>query len=116
AVFSQSGVLVMSNIAYSDLWGHDPAATLGDGNISILCDYWRSQSAPSKIWDSAEVFVATLGDRTSLQGEIRMRDGRLVDCRFSALPGGATLATFRLAGAIASRSPGFATARVSKTA
>lgn len=120
AVFSQSGILVMSNIAYSDLWGHDPAATLGDGNIGALCGYWRDRSAPSQIWDSAEAFVATLGDRSSLQGEIRMGDGRLVDCRFAPLPGGATLATFRLAGAAAaagaSRSPGFATARVSKTA
>ena len=30
AVFTQSGQLVMSNAAYSALWGHDPAADLAD--------------------------------------------------------------------------------------
>jgi PAS domain-containing protein len=96
AVFSQSGQLVMSNAAYVGLWGHDPAASLGEGGIHALCAHWRRVSAPSAIWAEAEQFVATVGDRSAFGGETRLGDGRLVGCRFAPLPGGATLATFRL--------------------
>jgi PAS domain-containing protein len=95
AVFSQAGQLVMSNSAYALLWGHDPAASLGDGGIAALCSHWRLHSAPSAIWQEAEHFVATLGEREPWVGEARLTDGRLIACRFASLAGGATLATFR---------------------
>ena len=99
AVFSQGGQLVMSNIAYAQLWNHDPAVLLSDAGISTLCAWWREHSAPSLLWDDATDFVATLGDRTPWDGEVRMLDGRLVTCRFRPLTGGATLITFRARGA-----------------
>jgi PAS domain-containing protein len=94
-VFSQGGQLVMSNIAYAQLWNHDPAVLLSDAGIGTLCAWWREHSAPSLLWDDATDFVATLGDRTPWDGEVRMLDGRLVTCRFRPLTGGATLITFR---------------------
>lgn len=96
AVFSQAGQLVMSNTAYSQLWAHDPAASLGDGGIKALCAHWRQHSAPSPIWAEAEQFVATLGDRQPWGGEARLADGRLIASRFLPLAGGATLASFRV--------------------
>lgn len=96
AVFAQSGVLVMTNTAYASLWGHDPAGVLGDTGIAVLSAHWRAHSAPTPLWAEAESFVATLGARGDCDGDIRLTDGRLVGCRFSALPGGATLAVFRL--------------------
>jgi PAS domain-containing protein len=100
AVFSPTGLLVMSNAAYADLWGHDPAASLGtDGGIAKICDYWRTATAPSSIWDRVEDFSADLGPRESWQDQARMSDGRRIDCLFSPLAGGATMATFQLNGA-----------------
>lgn len=95
AVFSQGGQLVMSNLAYAQLWNHDPAVMLSDAGIGSLCSWWRDHTAPSLMWDDASDFVLTLGDRTGWEGEARMLDGRLLGCKFRPLTGGATLITFR---------------------
>ncbi len=98
AVFSQGGQLVMSNLAYAQLWNHDPAVLLSDAGIGTLCRWWRDHSAPSLLWDDATDFVTTLGDRSPWEGEVRMLDGRLVSIRFRPMTGGATLITFRASG------------------
>lgn len=95
AVFSPTGLLVMSNAAYAELWGHDPAASLGaEGGIAKICDHWRAATAPSSIWDKVEDFTAAMGPREAWQDNARMSDGRQLDCLFSPLAGGATMATF----------------------
>lgn len=96
AVFSETGLLVMTNAAYGRLWGHDPVETLSGGGISALSRYWRMQTAPSTLWGEAEEFVATVGDREHWLGQARLLDGRMIDCRFTPLAGGATLVGFRL--------------------
>jgi len=116
AVFSQSGLLVMSNAAYAALWGHDPAATLGDGGIASLCAHWREHSAPSPVWDQVEAFVANLGERKPWCSAERLIDGRLVECRLAPLPGGATLITFRITTKAVEHAPKLAGAKRSKTA
>lgn len=115
AVFSQSGQLVLSNLAYSDLWNHDPAASLGESGISALCRYWANLTAPSNIWAEVENFVASTGDRDTWNAEARLIDGRLVSCRFAAITGGATLASFRPVTQNDGLVPRFATARLQKT-
>ncbi|WP_136644761.1 PAS-domain containing protein [Tabrizicola sp. YIM 78059] len=95
AVFSQGGQLLMSNLAYTRLWNHDPAVMLSDAGIGTLSAWWRNHSAPTLLWDDAIAFVAALGDRAPWEGEVRLLDGRLVTCRLRSLPGGATLITFR---------------------
>lgn len=97
AVFSPASVLVMANAAYCRLWGHDPASTLSEGSFAVLCAHWQRQSSPGTFWAEAEEFVAAHErDATALNGEARLLDGRLVECRISALPGGATLARFEV--------------------
>ncbi len=97
AVFSAAGALVMTNAAYTDLWGHDPGGSLSvDTGIGAMADYWRSRSAPTALWAEAEDFVASLTRRTSHRGEARLTDGRLVSCRCETLSGGATLIAFRV--------------------
>jgi PAS domain-containing protein len=93
-VFSQAGQLVMSNLAYAQLWQHDPAVLLSDAGISTLCAWWRENSAPSLLWNDATNYVTALGDRSPWEGEARLLDGRMVTCRFRPLAGGATLITF----------------------
>jgi PAS domain-containing protein len=97
AVFSAAGQLVMSNAAYADLWGHDPASTLGgDTGIAAIGEHWRSRSAPTTLWDRAEDYVAAAHDEEAWTDSTRLADGRALHCRFAHLAGGATLAAFRV--------------------
>ena len=96
AVFSEGGQLVMSNATYGQIWGGDPSMTLEDGSLWTLCAQWRRLSAPNPIWSQVEDFAANQGDRSQWRAEVRMLDGRLVDCRFAPLAGGATLTAFRV--------------------
>jgi len=95
AVFSGAGLLVMSNAAYAAIWGHDPASGLSEGTVRSLCSHWRALSAPSAVWAEIEDFVANPVDRRAWSAEVRLLDGRRLDCRLAPLAGGATLATFR---------------------
>jgi PAS domain-containing protein len=96
AVFSQAGELVMSNAAYAKLWQHDPAATLAQNTVRTLSAHWRAMAAPNGIWAEMDEYVATVGDRTSWQGEARLMDGRLLSCCCAPLARGATLIQFDL--------------------
>ena len=116
AVFSASGVLVMSNAAYAALWGHDPAASLGsEGTVSTLCNYWRGATAPSTLWDRVEDFSTELGSRDAWHDFAWLNDGRRLNCQFSPLAGGATMTTFRLM-ATDTKSEGLATIEARKLA
>ena len=95
AVFSEGGQLVMSNTAYSHIWGSDPSGTLEEASLMSMCAHWRNQSAPTPIWGKLEDFAANQGDRGIWRAEARLLDGRLIDCRFAPLSGGATLTAFR---------------------
>ena len=96
AVFSEGGQLVMSNTAYAKLWGSDPSRSLDDASLRSLCGQWRSQSAPNPLWSKLEDFAANQGDRAIWRAEARLLDGRLIDCRFAPLSGGATLTAFQI--------------------
>ena len=112
AVFSSTGLLVLSNAAYVTLWGHDPSASVGgESGISALAAHWRARTAPSPIWAEAEHFASTLGERAGWSDEARMNDGRLVACRFVPLGGGATLIAFRPNMRDDTTMPGFASSR-----
>ncbi|MDO9639188.1 MAG: PAS-domain containing protein [Pseudotabrizicola sp.] len=97
AVFSETGLLVMTNTRYAKLWEHDPTDSLASVGITSLTRHWRSKSAPNALWAEAEEFVCTVGDRETWSADLRMLDGRLITCRLSPLTGGATLVGFRLA-------------------
>jgi PAS domain-containing protein len=96
AVFSYSGSLVMTNAAYAELWGHNPSEGMNDVPANTMVRFWRDRTAPTHLWNSAEEFLALIGDRESWDGDIRLVDGRLMSCRFSHVAGGATMVTFRM--------------------
>jgi PAS domain-containing protein len=116
AVFAQSGQLVLSNLAYTDLWNHDPAASLAESNIATLCKYWSGLTAPTTVWAEVENFAASVGNRDTWNAEARLTDGRLVSCRFAPIAGGATLASFRPITQVDSAVPRFSTARLRQSA
>jgi PAS domain-containing protein len=93
-VFSAAGHLVLSNAAYAQLWATDPDMTLGEETLRSVSSRWRAQCAPSTIWADLEDFASNPEDRTAWRAEVRRLDGRLIDCRFVPLSGGATMATF----------------------
>jgi PAS domain-containing protein len=96
AVFSEGGQLVISNAAYADLWGSDPSGSLEDASLRAVCAVWRAQSAPNPVWSELEDFAANQGDRSAWHAEARLLDGRLIDCRFAPLAGGATMIGFSI--------------------
>jgi PAS domain-containing protein len=113
AVFSSSGTLVISNAAYAEIWGHDPAGTLdGEAGVALVAEHWRALTAPTTVWDRAEDFAAAMGPRSGWSDEVRLSDGRLVSVRFARLAGGATMAGFRVTGSSADLiAPVFSSAR-----
>jgi len=94
-VFSQSGQLLWCNAAYSDLWSHDPAATLGEETIRSACDHWRGRSAPTHLWRELDEFIHTVGLRQSWSKDIRLTDGRAMTCAVTPIAAGATMIAFR---------------------
>ena len=54
------------------------------------------QCSPSPVWSDLEDFASNPGDRMQWKAEVRLLDGRLIDCRFAPLSGGATMTAFRL--------------------
>lgn len=96
AVFDPAGTLVMSNAAYSALWGHDPAASAADeGGVAALCDRWRADSAPTALWDRIEDSLSTAGPLPPLRADFRLADGRRVAVGLRRLAQGVTMVTFR---------------------
>ena len=94
AVFSQMGTLTLSNAAYADLWGVDPRTTIGQISIVDSMRHWLSGTEPTPIWGEARDFVGAIGDRSEWVGDVRMKDGRPVHCRFIPITGGNTMIRF----------------------
>lgn len=95
AVFSGSGHLVMTNQAFSALWGSGAADGLGKATVKTVARDWRALTAPSPLWDEIEDFVLMVGNRVPWTASARLTDGRPLACRIVPLAGGSTLAAFR---------------------
>lgn len=94
AVFAASGQLVLSNLAYAALWGHDPAAGSAKMDLRQVAGHWRNASAPTTLWAELEAFGDLTEDRRAWQGEARLIDGRLIRCRCEPMRDGAMLVGF----------------------
>lgn len=96
AVFSPSGVLVLSNDAYGELWGDDPGTTIADIGVVQATRTWMKRTAPTPVWGDFRDFVGQTHDRTEWSADVCLKDGRQMFCRFAPISGGATLARFRI--------------------
>lgn len=103
AVFAPSGVMTLSNAAYSRLW-HDGAETAHDANIADAARTWQNRSAVTPVWGEMRGLVLETGAGKPWSGEARLSDGRLLNCRFAPLPGGASMVGFAVTPA--ARRPG----------
>ncbi len=93
AVFSPAGTVTLMNQAYRALWGGEEP----DKTIIEASRRWQHGCAPTPVWGDARDFCGTIGERSNWTAEVRLSDGRGLDCRFEALPGGATLVGFTIA-------------------
>ncbi|MDE3027549.1 MAG: PAS-domain containing protein [Paracoccaceae bacterium] len=94
AVFSSTGMLVLSNCAYAQLWGRDQTSATREMFVVDAIQQWQGLTAPSPLWAEAQTFIGRIGNRTPWAGEARLSDGRLLKCRFVPLAGGSTLIGF----------------------
>ncbi|AMY71710.1 PAS/PAC sensor domain-containing protein [Frigidibacter mobilis] len=94
AVFSPAGMLVMSNVAYAQMWGTDPSTALGEVGATESMRLWQAGSLPNPIWADARDFISSIGPRVDWTGDAVLLTGQHIACRFQAIAGGATLAGF----------------------
>lgn len=94
-VFAQDGAVALTNSAARQLWGDQIAAGFPDRGEPAAITLWRQKTAPTLLWNDLALFIGSFGPREPWEGEIRLTDGRLLDCRVSPLPQGSTLVTFR---------------------
>ncbi len=106
AVFLPSGELATSNAAYAELWGVDPAATLGRVTLLDSVRVWQEQATGRATWDDVREFGCRIDGRTEWSAEVALQDGRRLACRFAPLPAGAMLAGFRPLTRAGSAKPG----------
>lgn len=93
-VFSPSGELILSNNAYDELWGVEPALTLGRVTVTDSIRRWQELAMPNTAYGDIRDFVATMDERAEWAAEITLCDGEGLACRVVPLQGGATLVGF----------------------
>ena len=94
AVFHASGEMALSNAAYGALWRVEPETTLGQVTLLDALKLWQNDCDPDPIWARLLDYALRLGDKTPLSGQVRLKSGNQIDCRFSILHGGALMARF----------------------
>ena len=102
-VFSRTGLVLMSNEAHARLWDQDPGAMLAEIGATEVIAHWQSRCRPSPVWGELRDFLQAETERAEWDGELRMRDGTALVCRFVPIAGGATLVTFQQAERLSTR-------------
>lgn len=93
-VFSSSGLITVSNAAYTDLWGVDPSTTFGEMGISDAIQLWQNTCDPTPVWDKIHSFVGAQDGRREWVGNATLDTGQVLECQVSPLAGGATMVSF----------------------
>ncbi|WP_334064701.1 PAS-domain containing protein [Limimaricola cinnabarinus] len=93
AVFSAGGTRLLHNSAYNALWG-ETGSDLAETGLTDEIRRWQGMLAPTPVLGELRDFVAAFGERAEWSDQLRLIDGRGLTCRFTPLPGGATLTSF----------------------
>ncbi|MDU8927946.1 PAS-domain containing protein [Alisedimentitalea sp. MJ-SS2] len=96
AVFSTSGTLTMSNLAFRKLWKMDPDSSFADVTIRDAMTQWRKMAKPGPFWPQLQEYFNDPNDRADWFSDVTMTNGTALECRVAPLSGGATLVGFRL--------------------
>lgn len=98
AVFSIAGTMTLCNRAYDRLWGV-AGVGLADAVAAQEIARWRALSVTSPVWDRITALLSPGGNRDPAAEVLQLTDGRMIDSRFTPLPGGSVLVEFHDAGA-----------------
>ena len=93
-VFSSTGLITVSNAAYTKLWGVDPSTAFGEMSIADATRLWQDACDPTSLWGDLRSFIGTQGERTEWLAHATLDTGQNLDCQISPLAGGATMVTF----------------------
>ena len=95
-VFSSTGMITISNAAYTNLWGVDPSTAFGEMSIKDATRQWHEVCDPTPLWGQISSFSRTQGGRSEWFGKASLDTGQRLDCQISPLSGGATMVTFHV--------------------
>ncbi len=106
AVFNSGGQLMISNTAYTKLWGEDPSTPTGEVSFRNALDSWKSRAAPTPAWDEMHALMSWTGRRSGVwRSRITLTDGRSLLTRMTPIARGATLVDFTVAAPKANSAP-----------
>lgn len=94
-VFSSTGIITVSNAAYTDLWGVDPSTAFGEMSITDAITLWQEVCDPTPLWDEIRSFVGAQNERAEWSGRATLDTGQNIVGQISPLAGGATMVAFR---------------------
>lgn len=101
AIFAEDGTLALTNAAYDRMWGVDPQQALRRPTLAQSLRDWRSDSPTAPDWAGLSAALAGPALRRPTGFTVERLTGRRMDVRFVPLPGGALLAGFTDAPALA---------------
>lgn len=93
-VFATSGLQLMANKAYQDLWGLPEDDGLDLPSVLDASRHWQDQTQPAPLWGEIRDFVGAMSNRVEWSDQARLADGARLGCRVIPLSGGATLVAF----------------------
>jgi PAS domain-containing protein len=97
AVFSASGVLVMSNHSYAKLWSTNNELLLEHRELKTEMAAWQERCIPSPMWTQMRDFIQQLGRRKPWSDDAMLDDGRHLRCHANPIAGGMTMVRFVIA-------------------
>lgn len=94
-VFSASGALTCCNLAYRDLWGHDPGTGFVETTIGDCIDLWSRLCQPSALWPEIAKCISERGTGTPWDMTLYLKNGDALTCEVRGIASGSTLVRFR---------------------
>lgn len=95
-VFSSTGTLTLSNLAFRELWRLEPDTSFAEFTIRDALLQWKTLATPGPFWDKLRDYLGNPQDRSEWFSDVFLKNGTELECRVVPLSGGATLVGFRL--------------------
>ncbi|WP_157057342.1 PAS-domain containing protein [Loktanella sp. 3ANDIMAR09] len=94
AVFSDASTLVMTNSAYTQMWGDHDTGSFDLQDLRTALRLWKSHSAPTDFWRKVEKFGQLGQRREVVTDDIILVNGRRLRCEAHPIPAGMTMVKF----------------------
>ncbi len=96
AVFSSAGTLIMSNKAYSDMWGPVSDERIQAYEVQSAIQTWQNRCTPTTMWGDLRRFIHLVGPRKPWSDIALLDDGRQINCEANPIAGGMTMVKFAI--------------------